>query len=351
LIRPLDRSDLPEVARLYERVVRSGTDSPPPGLAGEFERTVLDHPWADPELPSLVYEDPRAGIVGFLGSHPRRLRLGDRRLRLGCSGQLVAHPDHRGVGALLLRRYLAGPQDLTITDGANETVRSLWERLGGSANELASVGWTRVFRPASAGAGFLAARRGGRRRGGAVLTLLDRAAGRPLAPPRAEASSEPLTPAALLEGLRRLEKPFPLRPDYDGPFLDWLFGELSAVTARGELLARRVSAPDGRDLGWYVAYGGAGGPAQALQVAARPADAGAVLDDLFQRVAELGPPAVQGRLEPQLHAALRGRRCIFNRTEWALVHGGDVETRNALAYGRALLTRLEGEWWTGHHLS
>src|SRR5207247_8713019 len=56
-IRPLDRGDLDAVAGLYELVVRSGTVAPAPGLAEQFARTVLDHPWADDDLPSLVYED------------------------------------------------------------------------------------------------------------------------------------------------------------------------------------------------------------------------------------------------------------------------------------------------------
>ena len=71
-IRPLERDDLPQVVSLYEHVARSGSRTPPPGLAAYFERTFLDHPWADPEIPSLVYADGDK-IVGFLGSSVRRL--------------------------------------------------------------------------------------------------------------------------------------------------------------------------------------------------------------------------------------------------------------------------------------
>ena len=132
-IRPLERRDLPAVARLYERVARSGSSDPPPALVTYFERTLLDHPWYDAELPSLVYADRNGRIVGFLGVHARRLLLRDRPLRMVCSGQLVADPDAGapGVGGLLLRKCLAGPQELTITDGATEAVRVLWQRLGG----------------------------------------------------------------------------------------------------------------------------------------------------------------------------------------------------------------------------
>ena len=352
-IRPLEPGDLEAVARLYEQVARSGGRSPPPELAAEFERTTLDHPWADPELPSLVYEDQGKGIVGFIGSHPRRLRLGDRELRLGCSGQLVAHPDFRrkGIGALLLRRYLAGPQDLTITDGATDTVRAIWEALGGRTNTLASIGWVRVLRPASYAVARLAARRGRVRTAGALLGLADRIVGRPLAPPEPEGSSEPLEAEALIDGLESLQGDFRLRPAYDPKFLGWLFAELAAVRSRGELVRRFVRAADGRPAGWYLAYILEGGNSEVLQVASTPEDAALVLDQLIGHAHERGSAAVQGRVEPHLYAALRKRRCLFQRTEWALVHSRDADVRATLACGRALLTRLEGEWWMGHHLA
>ena len=34
----------------------------------------------------------------------------------------------------------------------------------------------------------------------------------------------------------------------------------------------------------------------------------------------------------------------------ALIHARDPEVLHAVQAGRALLTRLEGEWWMGHHL-
>src|SRR5437899_1291604 len=117
-IRPLERGDVAEVASLYESVVRSGSRTPAPGLARYFERTLLDHPWADPDVPSLVYETSGGGIVGFMGSHARRLRLGEKTLRASYGGQLVSDPAvrRRGVGALLVRSFLHGPQELSLTD-------------------------------------------------------------------------------------------------------------------------------------------------------------------------------------------------------------------------------------------
>ena len=148
-IRPLERADLPQVVSLYEHVARSGSRTPPPGLAAYFERTFLDHPWADAEIPSLVYVDGDK-ILGFLGSSVRRLELDGRPVRMGISGQLVTEPEvrKRAAGAFLMREYMSGAQDLTITDTASDMVRRIWEGVGGETSQLACIGWVRIFRPA-----------------------------------------------------------------------------------------------------------------------------------------------------------------------------------------------------------
>ena len=148
-IRSLERDDLPGVADLFEQVVRSGKPKASRSLVSYFEKTCINNPWADPEIPSLVYLDGEGRIVGFLGSHVRRLRLDGQPIRLASAGQFVVAPEARrsAVGALLLRRYLAGPQDLTLTDGATKQIQRIWDGLGGESAGLTAVVWTRVFRP------------------------------------------------------------------------------------------------------------------------------------------------------------------------------------------------------------
>src|SRR5688572_32892498 len=135
-IRPFRRSDLPAVAELYESVARSGKREPPPHLADYFARTFFDCPWTDAEIPSLVYQDERGGLLGFLGSHVRRARLDGRLIRVAYGSQLVVDPQARAraVGAMLFRTHLQGPQDATLTDGANEIVRRMWGASGGEAS-------------------------------------------------------------------------------------------------------------------------------------------------------------------------------------------------------------------------
>ena len=351
-IRAMTREDLPGVAELYELVARSGSRTPPPNLAPLFERTLLDHPWYDEEIPSLVFEDATAGIVGFLGSHVRRFRFGDRPVRVACSGQLVSDPAFRarGAGALLLRRYLAGPQELTLTDGATDDVRAMWEGLGGKTATEASIGWTKVFRPMAFATAMAARRRGRDARGASAAAVIDAPARRLMGTSSPDVPAAPLTDGAMREGLEGLKRSFRLLPAYDEEFLGWLFREVAAVGQRGELVRSLVRTEEGKTAGWFVYYSKPAGISQVLQVAAGQGDVGMVLDALFHDAERRGAAALQGRVEPHVYPALTTRRCLFRRTEWALLHSGEPELLAALAYGDALMTRLEGEWWMGYHL-
>jgi hypothetical protein len=236
-IRPLERADVPAAASLYEFVARSGTRTAPPGLVHYFERTFLDYPWADPEIPSLVYVEDDGSIAGFLGSSVRRLTLGGRILRLGVSGQLVTEPSSRShaAGAFLMREHMNGPQDLTLSDTASDIVRRIWEGLGGETAHLHCVGWIRVFRPLEVLDELLrrrreqgvaaAATRSLAATGDAVTARLARHALRPAA---ASATLEPLTAGSIAEHIEAVTSTFALRPAYeDSAFVEWLLGSIA----------------------------------------------------------------------------------------------------------------------------
>ncbi len=354
-IRPLEREDLPQVTELYERTMRSGGQTPPPMLAAYFERTLLDQPWADPDIPSLVFDTANDRILGFIGSHVRRLLIDGRQIRMGCAGQLVTDRQERhvGIGARLLRSYLSGPQDLTITDGATPVVNEIWLRLGGYAAHPGSTVWTRLFRPWRA-VGDLWLERNGRerlrtiaRRAWPVLDLPTTRIARPPEWP-AGVHAEELTPQAVIEHQCHVLQGARLRAHYDEPFLEWLFREMAAVRTRGALVRRLLRRED-RVLGWYVAYLKVAGLSQVMQVMAARGELRTVLDCLFADAWHSGAAALEGRLENVLYEPLYHRRCMFHYGDRALFHSRDPEIIAAISLGRSALTRLDGEWWMGHH--
>ena len=348
-IRPLTREDLPQVVDLYEHVARSGARTASRGLAGYFERTFLDHPWADPDIPSLVYADGDR-ILGFLGSSVRRMELDGKPLRMGISGQLVTEPEvrKRAAGAFLMREYMTGKQDLTITDTASDMVRRIWEGVGGETSQLACIGWVRIFKPAQFASAYRGRREVTAERRARMSQLADTIASplssRRLRPdPPKGAQVQELTAAELVRRLHDLK--FRLRPAYDEEFAAWLLDEVAAVRSRGTLVKKAVSH------GWYVYYLVPGGISQVLQVAAEERDVGELLDHLFADAYERGSAAVQGRVEAHVREPLAQRKALFHQSGYlALIHARDHEVVHAIQAGQALLTRLEGEWWMGHHL-
>ena len=367
-IRPMERGDLEAVASLYERVVRSGARAPAAGLPQWFERTLFESPWSDPSIPSLVALDDRQEVIGALCSHVRHLRIAGQPARLAVSGQLVVAPEarDRAFGARLLRSYLNGPQQLTITDGATQVVRGMWERLGGDAAALQCLEWWRPLRPWRSATAAWERRRGRALSGGlsraadmldgATLPLLRREARRRGAPWQVDQGRAPriekLTSAALLAQLPAITRHLRLAPDYDAGFAEWLLAELSAVNTRGELRARLVSRADGTPLGYFIYYLVAAGISAVIAVAAPDElTGGAVLDALLSEARAAGAAALYGRVEPRLLRPLAERHAIFRYAGGALVHASEPAIAMLATSRHALLTRLEGEWWMAPHLA
>jgi hypothetical protein len=346
-IRPLEPGDLPTVAALY-----ADFDGWPPAglpvLEGFFQRVLVDHPFADPELPTLVCEDARIGVAGVICSHARRFVHGDRVVRVRACGPLIVHRDirRRGVGLQLLEHLLDGPQDLSTNDRAIDQMRRLWERAGGVVDTAASVGWSHVIAPVRFLAGAAARRLGGREEppAAALLARLDaRISGRlHVAPP---GSVEPLADETLLTLLPQVATAFPLRPAYEPAYLGWLFGEMARADVAERLVRRLVRDADGRPAGWYVAYVSTHGLAHVMQIAGARQDMPLVLGQLVRDAAAHGAVEVRGRVEPHLLPSLRELRCRFIPIESTLLHARDRSLLDAVLFGHALVTRMDGEWW------
>jgi hypothetical protein len=359
-IRPLEGSDLEAVARLHAEAQRHPAPGAAERLASFFQRTLLEAPSADPDIPSLVVTDGGA-IVGFLGSYVRPMELDGRRVRLACSAHLLTARAvrHKALGALLLRSYLGGPQDVTITDGATREVQMMWERLGGSTSHLQGLVWVEPIRPAALGLHRFAHRVGSHVLETAltpVAAALDLPA-RPVLRGRKAVPYEvhPADPAGFASAARQLAQAFVLRPVYDASYLEWLFGQLRLLASeapvfpdrvtRGKLDVGLVTVGD-RTAGAYVCQIQRRGACRVLAAVCTEADAPALLAAIRSRAEAGRAAAVFGRAEPHLLAALWERRTFLRFGGGRmLVRSVDPELEHAPALGRALLTRLDGEWW------
>ena len=354
-IRALERTDLTAVCDLFARFIGGDRAT----LARYFEQVLFADPWADADIPSLVYEGPE-GIVGFIGASTRRLRVDGRPLRMAVSSNMVVHPDWRprGIGALLLRKLMSGPQDVTLADRSNDDSRRMWIELGGQELVHASVGWYRLLRPGATAASLVERRRTGRladavRLGGrgldAVTARLPKV-GTTLTPPAPAGTSEPLTLEMLLEQMSSIGRRIRLHPDYDAEWLRWTFGRLEELSTQGHVVARLVHDTRARVAGWYVLQLREGGAAQVLQVGVPGNDVDTVLDHLFHQAWRDGAAVVQGRLEPPVSGLLSRPGVVVRRSARALVASQDSTVLALLGSTKSLLSHLDGEYMVSHAL-
>jgi hypothetical protein len=322
-------------------------------LRQSFEQMFLSQPLSDPSIPSLVLEDTDGQVLGFIGSLVHRMRFEQRPVRLACSSSLVVSPEARqlGAGGLLLRKYLAGPQDLTITDTAGSATERIWKRLGGSIYHLGSVTWLHPLHPLRAVVGVGLWRLGRRR----WLPLA-----RPLCRPLDAVYSrfntpggtndvgnhteEPLSPQLLIDHLCLGPQQFRLWPDYDAESLGMLFGQIGRSRANGRFVKNFVRDAQGQPLGWYIGSLLPSDIYYLLHLAAAPGSEERLFRHVLHTAESLDAAAVAGRLEPWLLEVFPRSVILLSRLRF-LFHSRNEAICDAVRSSQALLTGLESDIW------
>jgi hypothetical protein len=350
-VRPCERRDIRRVTEIFCQVFRDGDPSLVDDLPSYFEQVYFDNPWVDHELPSLIYEQ-QGVVTGFLGVVPRSMQLDGNHVRVAVCSGLTVQVDDSGTrnpiaAVQLMRRFLGGKQDLSLTDTANEVSRGLWTACGGDIAFPYSYSWTRPLQP--------------------LNTLLQMGVDSPLArglaqpvcrladallgnlPPIKPAASvdcivETIDTATLLENLNSLPAKS-LTPIYDLASLDWLVSMAEQSESEGKLVKRSVTSRDGRQLGWFVYYQNKYGFGRVLQLVAHPRCMDRVLDSLLFDAKQAGVAALWGRTDPQHAGLFTERHCVFHGRPWVLIHSDQNEIIRSFQNAEAFFTGFEGELW------
>ena len=364
-IRPFTRADIPQAAELYRRVfLQANTASTVARPAAQtieqaFAEIFFDNPWYDAEIPSLIYAGAGGSLAGFLGVTTRRMLFRQRPIRLALSTHFMTQPDSPNplAGLQLLKTFFNGPQELSLTDGANNTGRKIWEGLGGLTIPAYSFFWQRVLRPST----FALARATAKL---PWLSPLDRLT-KPLCrasdayltrlmPHRFQLTLPSVETAKLdvqtwLNGLAECTADDLLRPAYDEAALTWLLARAQIIHSAGSLQQIAVRNTRRKLLGWYLYYLRPGGESRVLQLAARHNAFLEVFDHLCQHAWQRGAVSISGRVEPKYLPQLTERHCTFTSgNPWLQVHTHNPELLQAILSGNAFLTSLEGEWCTSY---
>jgi hypothetical protein len=360
-LRPFTEADIPAVADLIWKVLHGRQTPAPSSLHTHLNDLFLCNPWLDEGIVSRTFSDSQGKIMGFFGAVPRRMSVQGKTVRLAFGSNFVVDPESRTsmMAIQLVRAFMKGSQDISITDSANDMSRPLLRSLGFTVAPIYSLQWARPLRPLRYGLNVVSRMK---KSGmvnmlaglakpfcGAADAVAARAGISPLRLKPVRSEDQELDTATLLDCLNKIPAKHWLRPEYDQQSLDWLFDFIAKRNVLGELRKALVRDDSGKTLGWYI-YAMSGLPVgEVLQIGADSASAGTVLDHMFYDAWQRGLAGLHGRMEPQFMAELTARGCVvFRHGSWTLVHSSQQDLLNLLHSGTAFFSRLDGEWSFRH---
>jgi hypothetical protein len=356
-IHEFEEAHIPEVAALELKVFHQRRGEASPALERYFAEIFFRNPWSDCGLRSLVYLH-RGKVVGFVGVLPRLMEFNGRKVLVGVGSQLMIDRDeYRGMAGLaLVKRFFAGPQDVSYTDGGTEAAHTVWTAAGAKLARLYSLEWLRVLRPARYLQGQIREHRKAAVRAVArgifpgcwlADVVLSKLPINYLSPPVTESAAETAGAEDLLQCIQEIGWRDALRPSYELPSFQWLLSEATTAGGRGVLRTVVVREPGGVRIGWFVYYAKAGGVSVALQIGAAPYRMDQVLPALWRDAWERGSVAVRGQAIPRHLLDFSLRHCSFQYLgNGVLLHSRDPQLVACVLQGEAALTRLDGEWWS-----
>ena len=332
----------------------------PPALQSCFQELYFTNPWIDSTPSSLVYEAEGGRIVGFLGVIRRKMSVCGQPIRIAFGGNFVVHPGARSnlAGLRLLGAYMAGDQELSQTDSANDVSRMLLQRLGFRTILPLSIHWARPLRPGhyavyamshltgpllSASLKFAAK---------PFCSVVDGVAARLSSSPFRQ--TEPhlhageLDVETLLHCLAEFRSGYSLWPEYDVHSLNWLLTFMDRIKFRGDLRKVVLRDDNQKILGWYVYYVKPGAVGEVVQIGGARQFTKDILDHLFYDAWNHGVIGLHGVVHSRSMGDFSEKNCFFTcRGGWTVAHSRKPELLELLNRGDAFLSRLDGEWCLG----
>jgi hypothetical protein len=354
-IRACTADDIPAVARMFQKAFRDPAKAAPRSLESYLHELFLEHPWRDPQLASRVYIDPNGSVRGFIGVLPVRMSFHGRPIRAAVASSLVVdNPAETPMaGARLLRSYLAGPQDLCVSETSNATAQNMWERTGGRPIAEYSMEWLRVLQPAGFALAMAKERISAAKLLRPIASVADCVAARmapglvrPINVVPGHYSDADADDEALLEQIPHFAAHYALRPDWDRTSLAWFLRHAARKGRHGELHRRIVYGRNKVPVGCYLYYGRPRHVAWVLQILALPEAVNAVVSNLIAHADQHGSVAVRGRTQPHLLDALLRNRCVLFQRSSTTVYSTNADLLAAIRSGDAFIIGLAGEAWT-----
>ncbi|NKL02365.1 hypothetical protein GFM02_29950 [Rhizobium leguminosarum bv. viciae] len=357
-IRSLQPADIDQVATLYlDTFFRLGKKTSLDLMAclAEF---YLSGPTADPEIPSLVHINDKGAISGFVGVNVVPMTFSDKRLRAAFCGALMVRGREQDpmAGARLLKAFLSGRQDLSLSETANTTSLEMSRALRGVAFASYSLEWMRILRPAAFACDMALRKSPLRKWAVPVARGLDRLhewsgfAGGRIGKGVAQTTKavKYVDAGTFADSIEILTSHYQMRPHWPDRLLRHVVGEAFEKPLYGVPIAALVMAPNGSPIGAYLYHLREGGVGRVLQILALPGREGKVIDCLLADADERGAAGLRGRTHPILMEAMLGRRMLFANASNTILFSHDEAIIDCFRRGKAFVNGLAGESWGRH---
>ncbi len=360
LIRPVERGDIDSVARLYQRTFGGSARDASAALSDCLKGFYLDGPTVDMSIPSLVHVADNGAISGFLGVNVVPMAFAGRTLKTAFCGALMVenHDKQPLAGARLLKAFLSGSQDLSLSETANKTSLEMSKALRGRAFAGYSLEWMRAFAPAafacdmvlrhsSLRSGLLPVARGldgliGRTGIGRRLALEQAGAGKaPLATRAADAEE-------FADAVEPLTAHYRMRPCWASADLRHVVAQAFDKPRYGEAVAKIVAKGNGPSIGAFLYHLRPGGVGRVFHVLALPGMESAVIDSMFADAIKRGAAGLRGRTQPALLDGLLGKGAMFANASSTVVFSNDEDILECFSSGKAFVNGFAGENWGRH---
>ncbi|MDH6233977.1 hypothetical protein M2281_004590 [Mesorhizobium soli] len=357
-IRALQQADISAVAELFQRILRKTSQPATHALETYLTGLFIEAPDRDPEIGSLVHVLDDGRVSGFIGVMPLPMLAEGRSVRAAVCGSLMVdnHADDPFAGARLMRAFLSGPQDVTLTETANDISTAMWRKLRATVLPDYSLEWLRIIRPAGFVAEMATKAVGAARLLSPLARPIDSLIRRGEPGPRwsslAAAIPEETLPSVDADDettatlLTKWTEGYAVRPLWQPENLHQMVAEASSKALYGEMVRRVVMTRDGRPLGLFLYHGDPGRIGRVMQILAAPGRIGETIDSMLAHASERGMLALRGRTQPVLLNAMLGRRFAFFHTSSSVVHARDPTLLEPFLAGKAFFNGFAGESWS-----
>lgn len=306
-----------------------------------------------PRITSLVSRSQEGIINGFLGVTTQPFFYKKKKITVANCHHLMATEEARSklIPMKMLQKFIAGPQELSFSDGSVETMRLFWKRFGGEPCVSGSIYYKIPLKPVSFVMRPLLKRVNTPLKKIADISAsgVDNVAGKLRVPmfhrKKPDVKLKDLTSALLLKGLKNIRSDYVLFPFYDQSKIEHLFRLLSKEKRYGTLHKLAILENE-NVVGWLIYYAKRGGICEVIQAVSCFGKEDLLFDIITWHAYSRGGVELSGRLMTNhMQTPFTTKAFCMPARMWTLIHSTDRELMHDIQSGKALLTRLEGDLW------